>query len=80
MINQALPSHDHHFDNLDHLGRAVLTRAERVLTTEAGAGRLGGNAVGLAPWASVEIVSPGGGTLRVTGTPARHGSADLDRI
>src|SRR5215510_8223127 len=46
-IDAVLLSHDHHFDNLDHAGRALLTQAERVLTTPAGAERLGGNAIGL---------------------------------
>jgi L-ascorbate metabolism protein UlaG (beta-lactamase superfamily) len=74
-----LLSHDHHFDNLDHLGRAALSRAVRVLTTEAAAARLGGNALGLAPDRSVDVPSRDGRVLRVTGTPARHGPADHDR-
>jgi L-ascorbate metabolism protein UlaG (beta-lactamase superfamily) len=74
-----LLSHDHHADNLDGLGRTALARANQVLTTEGGAARLGGNALGLAPEASVEISSRDGRTLRVTGTPARHGPADHDR-
>src|SRR6478672_128131 len=32
-IDAVLLSHDHHFDNLDHAGRAVLAGAGRVLTT-----------------------------------------------
>ena len=40
---------------------------------------LGGNAVGLGNWESVELASPSGTTLRVTGTPARHGPAGGDR-
>jgi L-ascorbate metabolism protein UlaG (beta-lactamase superfamily) len=74
-----LLSHDHHADNLDHLGRASLSRAKKVLTTHAGAERLGGNAVGLAPWESVEIPAPDDRVLRVTGTPARHGPEGGDR-
>jgi hypothetical protein len=42
-------SHDHHIGNLDHAGRRVLATAGLVLTTLAGADRLGGNAIGLAP-------------------------------
>jgi L-ascorbate metabolism protein UlaG (beta-lactamase superfamily) len=74
-----LLSHDHHADNLDHLGRACLARAQKVLTTKAGAERLGGNAIGLAPWESVEVPAQDGRVLRVTGTPARHGPEDGDR-
>ncbi|AFM24754.1 MBL fold metallo-hydrolase [Desulfomonile tiedjei] len=78
-IDVVLLSHDHHFDNLDCSGRAFLTRAKTVLTTRAGAERLGGNAVGLAPWQEIEIQAPNGKVLRVTGTPARHGPIDGDR-
>jgi L-ascorbate metabolism protein UlaG (beta-lactamase superfamily) len=46
-IDVVLLSHDHHADNLDPAGRAFLPRAGQVLTTVAGAERLGGNAVGL---------------------------------
>lgn len=74
-----LLSHDHHFDNLDRRGRDVLARAGRVLTTPAGAERLGGRATGLAPWASVQLDAPDGACLRVTWTPARHGPPDGDR-
>lgn len=74
-----LLSHDHHFDNLDHLGRANLARAGKVLTTEEGAARLGGNAVGLPAWVNVEVSSREGHSLRVTGTPARHGPEGHDR-
>ncbi|MGD0436332.1 MAG: MBL fold metallo-hydrolase [Bryobacteraceae bacterium] len=74
-----LLSHDHHSDNLDHLGRAALARAQKVFTTEAGAERLGGNAMGLAAWASVDVPTPDGRLLRVTGTPARHGPEGGDR-
>jgi L-ascorbate metabolism protein UlaG (beta-lactamase superfamily) len=45
-----LLSHDQHADNLDHSGRAYVEKAARVLTTRAGAKRLGGRTEGLAPW------------------------------
>lgn len=77
-IDAVLLSHDHHFDNLDRSGRDFLPNAGMVLTTRAGADRLGGNAVGLDPWGSVEVPTPGGGILRITATPARHGPADRD--
>lgn len=78
-LDAVLLSHDHHFDNLDHAGRALLRNVARVFTTEEGASRLGGNAIGLAAWQRVDLQTPDGGTLRVTGTPARHGPADGDR-
>lgn len=78
-LDAVLLSHDHHFDNLDHAGRAVLARAPIVLTTRAGAERLGGNARGLEPWETVELVARTGERVRVTATPARHGPVDGDR-
>jgi len=41
-VDAVLLSHDHHFDNLDAGGRAFLAGAADLLTTEAGAERLGG--------------------------------------
>src|SRR4051812_24116154 len=55
-IHAVLLSHDQHADNLDHEGRAFLPSAGQVLTTRAGAKRLGGNARGLAPWESTTLV------------------------
>ncbi len=74
-----LLSHDHHADNLDAAGRALLPRARAVLTTPAGAERLGGNSVGLREWQSIDLATPGGRVLRVVATPARHGPAELHR-
>jgi L-ascorbate metabolism protein UlaG (beta-lactamase superfamily) len=78
-VDAVLLSHDHHFDNLDASGRAFLGRAARVLTTAAGAERLGGGALGLVAWQETEVPMPGGRVLRVTATPARHGPAHADR-
>jgi L-ascorbate metabolism protein UlaG (beta-lactamase superfamily) len=78
-IDLVLLSHDHHFDNLDHAGRRMLPTAGQVLTTAAGADRLGGNAVGLTPWQSHDVITPNGRILRVTATPARHGPPNGDR-
>ena len=78
-LDAVLLSHDHHFDNLDTAGRDLLARVPRVLTTQAGAGRLGPPAEGLAPWPTVEIRAADGRAVRVTATPARHGPAHADR-
>lgn len=78
-IDVVLLSHDHHFDNLDHAGRSSLETAGTVVTTQAGAERLGGNVVGLSPWQWVDFPTRDGRILRVTGTPARHGPVGGDR-
>jgi L-ascorbate metabolism protein UlaG (beta-lactamase superfamily) len=78
-IDAILLSHDHHVDNLDHAGREVLATAGTVLTTPAGAERLGGRAQGLCTWQSIELPAVDGRLVRVTATPARHGPAGGDR-
>jgi L-ascorbate metabolism protein UlaG (beta-lactamase superfamily) len=72
-LDAVLLSHDHHGDNLDPAGRALLATAETVITTEAGARRLGGNARGLAPWAKATLEHDGRPSIEVTATPCRHG-------
>jgi L-ascorbate metabolism protein UlaG (beta-lactamase superfamily) len=72
-IDAVLLTHDHHADNLDDAGRALLADVPLVITTAAGAGRLGGGAVGLRPWATTTIPRASGGALTVTATPCRHG-------
>lgn len=72
-IDAVLLSHDHHEDNLDAAGRALLPGAGRVITTPSGARRLGGNSEGLAPWESTSLSLPEGGEIKVTATPCRHG-------
>lgn len=79
-IDVALVSHDQHPDNLDSSGRVLLREARHVLTTAAGAARLGNGAVGLRPWESWSIETPRGSTLAVTATPARHGPAGIEPI
>jgi L-ascorbate metabolism protein UlaG (beta-lactamase superfamily) len=74
-----LLSHDQHSDNLDRSGKAFLAKAKRVLTTEAGAKRLGGHAEGFAPWAATELTK-GGAKLTITATPARHGPAGIEPL
>jgi L-ascorbate metabolism protein UlaG (beta-lactamase superfamily) len=79
-IDVVLLSHDHHSDNLDPAGREFLPRAGQVLTTVAGAARLGGNAAGLQPWSATEIRSPGGGAVAVTALPALHGPVGSESV
>jgi len=74
-VDAVLLSHDHHPDNLDVSGREYLPRAGRVLTTVAGAGRLGGNAVGLEPWGQATV-----GGVTVTAVPAQHGPDGTEEI
>lgn len=79
-VDAVLLSHDQHSDNLDRSGKEFLAKAARVLTTEAGARRLGRHAEGLAPWASTELKGKNGATLKVTATPARHGPAGIEPL
>jgi L-ascorbate metabolism protein UlaG (beta-lactamase superfamily) len=74
-VDAVLLSHDHHPDNLDESGRAYLARAGRVVTTKAGAERLGGNAVGLEPGDTARI-----GAIEVTAVHAQHGPDGTDHI
>ena len=78
-IDAVLLSHDHHFDNLDRSGRAMLSRADAVITTPIGAERLGRPVIGLRSWESVELPTATQGLIRITSTPARHGPTDGDR-
>ncbi len=78
-IDAVLLSHDQHADNLDESGKHFLPKARRVLTTEAGAKRLGGHAEGLAPWASTELLK-NGRSLTVAATPARHGPHGIEPL
>ena len=78
-IDVILLSHDHHFENLDHAGRKFLPQARHVITTVEGATRLGGSVIGISPWQTIDIPGNNGQVLRVTGTPAQHGPANLTR-
>jgi L-ascorbate metabolism protein UlaG (beta-lactamase superfamily) len=79
-IDAVLLSHDQHSDNLDNSGRDFLQKAKRVLTTEAGARRLGRHAEGFAPWATKVLKSRNGHSLTITATPARHGPAGIEPL
>lgn len=75
-IDAVLLTHDHHDDNLDPAGRALLPAAGTVVTTVAGAKRLGGGARGLAPWQTTRLESaddPSRPPIEITATPCRHG-------
>jgi L-ascorbate metabolism protein UlaG (beta-lactamase superfamily) len=78
-FDYVLLSHDHHSDNLDRAGRALLANAKAVFTTAEGAQRLGGNSVGLKDWQSTDVPAPDGRLLRIVATPARHGPEGLSR-
>ncbi|KQP01912.1 MBL fold metallo-hydrolase [Leifsonia sp. Leaf264] len=73
-IDLILVSHDHHADNLDTAGRAVLPSATHVITTSSGAKRLAmPHAHGLTAGESIRIETDGKAPLEVTATPCRHG-------
>lgn len=76
-IDAVLLSHDHHDDNLDPAGRALLPSVGTVVTTSSGAKRLQGkgatNAHGLAPWQTTRLEAAGKTPIEITATPCRHG-------
>lgn len=75
-IDAVLLSHDQHHDNLDNLGRELLNKVSKTLTTVDGAARLGGNATGLAPFEKIRLNEE----VIITATPARHGPAGTTHI
>ena len=72
-IDAVLLTHDHHDDNLDTAGRALLPSAGVVVTTVSGAKRLGGESRGLEPWATTRLEAPERPAIEITATPCRHG-------
>ena len=77
-IDVVLLSHDHHADNLDDAGRALLPTAGTVVTTVPGAQRLGragdlADLRGLRPSETTRLHRDGLADLVVTATPCRHG-------
>ncbi|WP_207207273.1 MBL fold metallo-hydrolase [Xylanimonas protaetiae] len=73
-VDVVLLSHDHHADNLDDRGRALLPSATTVLTTASGRDRLGApNVRGLRPGETVTLAGDGRPPLHVRATPCRHG-------
>ena len=77
-VDAVLLSHDQHADNLDNSGRTLLPSAGVTYTTNSGAQRLGGNAVGLAPFETRSLEARSGKKIFVTATPARHGPIGVD--
>ncbi len=72
-VDLVLLSHDHHSDNLDHAGRAMLGDAGHVVTTTVGAERLDcSNVSGLEPG---DTFARGGVT--VTAVEALHGPPEV---
>lgn len=71
-IDTILLSHDHHEDNLDRAGRALLPQAGAVITTSAGAKRLKGDTIGMQTWQSTTLKSDDL-EIKVTAVPCRHG-------
>jgi L-ascorbate metabolism protein UlaG (beta-lactamase superfamily) len=72
-IDAVLLTHEHHDDNLDTAGRALLPAAGTIVTTVSGAARLAGDVRGLALWERTQLAAPGRPTIDVTATPCRHG-------
>jgi L-ascorbate metabolism protein UlaG (beta-lactamase superfamily) len=72
-IDAVLLTHDHHDDNLDPAGRALLSSADVVVTTVSGARRLGRGARGVEPWATTTLEAPARPPIEITATPCRHG-------
>jgi len=72
-IHTILLTHDHHGDNLDPAGRALLPAAGVVITTASGSKRLGGATRGLEPWQNTRLEAPGRLSIDITATPCRHG-------
>jgi L-ascorbate metabolism protein UlaG (beta-lactamase superfamily) len=72
-IDLVLVSHDHHADNLDDAGRALLPAAGAVVSTRPGAARLGGGVRGLAAWEQTVVKATDRPPITITATPCRHG-------
>jgi L-ascorbate metabolism protein UlaG (beta-lactamase superfamily) len=72
-IDAVLLTHDHHGDNLDDAGRALLPSAGTVVTTRSGAMRPGNGARGLETWETTRLEALGRVPIEVTATPCGHG-------
>jgi L-ascorbate metabolism protein UlaG (beta-lactamase superfamily) len=72
-VDAVLLTHDHHDDNLDACGRALLPAAGVVVTTTSGARRLAAGSRGLEPWSTTRLEHEGRPSIEITATPCRHG-------
>jgi L-ascorbate metabolism protein UlaG (beta-lactamase superfamily) len=73
-IDAVLLTHDHHGDNLDAAGRALLPYAGTVVTTVSGARRLRLPAArGLADGDATRLTAADKPAIDIVATPARHG-------
>jgi L-ascorbate metabolism protein UlaG (beta-lactamase superfamily) len=72
-VDAVLLTHDHHGDNLDHAGRALLATSTTTITTASGARRLGGATRGLTSGQTTRLAAPGRPAIEITATPCRHG-------
>lgn len=72
-VDAVLLTHDHHGDNLDPAGRALLPSAGVVVTAVSGAKRLGGAVRGLDPWPPLASRRPA--TLQSRSPPRRAATA-----
>ena len=77
-LDAVLLSHDHHFDNLDNLGRALLQNVGITYTTNSGAERLGRNTIGMLPFETRTFKGGNDRKLLITATPARHGPVGVE--
>lgn len=79
-LDAVLLSHDQHPDNLDRAGRALLAEVPLVLSTRSAHDRVVGPVRALGNWEHIDLPRPGGGVLRVTGVPARHGPDGSEKL
>jgi L-ascorbate metabolism protein UlaG (beta-lactamase superfamily) len=79
-VDAVLLSHDQHVDNFDRSGKTYAMAAPRLVTTLAGAQRLGIPVEGLGAWQNTTISKQDGTRLRITATPARHGPAGIEPL
>jgi L-ascorbate metabolism protein UlaG (beta-lactamase superfamily) len=79
-IDAVLVSHHHHGDNLDPTARELLPTWGTTVTTTKAARVIGGESIGLEPWATTTLEAPGKPTITITATPCRHGPPGMDPI
>ena len=79
-IDYVLLSHEHHQDNIDTKGRALLNDVKKVFTSEQAAAVINGNSVGIPIWESETIITPNHTEITITATPARHGPAGTEKM